>query len=48
MLIVSLTSAQIRQNWFHLSRLTTIVTICLRKPYAKSESGMNLVIYDVY
>jgi hypothetical protein len=42
------TSAQIQRNWFRLSWLTTIVAIGLWKPYAKSKSGMNLVMYDVY
>jgi hypothetical protein len=41
-------SAQIRRNWFHLSRLETIVAIGLQKPYAKLESGTNLVLYEVY
>jgi hypothetical protein len=45
---VSPTSAQIRRNWFLLSQLVTILAIGLWKPYAKSESGMNLVAYDVY
>jgi hypothetical protein len=46
--IVSPTSAQIRRNWIHLSWLTTIEAIGFQKPYDKSESGMNLVMYDFY
>jgi hypothetical protein len=38
----------IMRKWFHISRLTAIVAIGLRKPYAKSESGANLGMYDVY
>ncbi len=33
---------------FHLSPLTTIVAIGTTKPFVKSESGLNLVMYDVY
>ncbi len=33
---------------FQLSRLATIMAISLQKRYAKSESGMNLLMYDVY
>jgi hypothetical protein len=40
------TSAQIRRNWFCLSWLATILTRGLWKPYVKSESGRNLVMYD--
>ncbi len=36
------------RNWFHLSRLMTIVAIGLQKPYSNSESGTNLLMYDVY
>ncbi len=32
----------------HVHRLVTIGAIGLRKPYAKLESGTNLVMYDVY
>ncbi len=39
---------QIRRNWFCISQLMTIVAIGLQKPYAKSESGANLVLYNVY
>ncbi len=45
---VAPTSAKIFRNWFFLSRLVTIVAVNLEKPYAKSESGMNLVMYNVY
>ncbi len=38
----------IPRNWFRLSRLKTILAIGLQKPYAKSESGTNLVMYKVY
>ncbi len=48
MVHVSPTSFQVRRNWFHLSQLATIVAMGLRKPYAKSDLGMNLVMYDVY
>jgi hypothetical protein len=46
--IVSPTSAQVQRNWFRLSWLVTIVAIGLQKPYPKSESGMNLAMYDVH
>jgi hypothetical protein len=39
---------RIQRNWFRLSQLATIVAIGLRKACAKSESGRNLVMYDVY
>jgi hypothetical protein len=39
------TSALIQRNWFRLSQLATMVAIDLQKPYAKSELGMNLVMY---
>jgi hypothetical protein len=45
---VSPTSAQIQRNWLRLSQLVTLVAIGLRKPYDKSESGTNLVMYEVY
>jgi hypothetical protein len=45
---ISLTSSQVRRNWICLYRLTTIVAIGLQKPYARLESGKNLVMYDVY
>jgi hypothetical protein len=32
------------RNWYHLSWLATIVAIGLWKPYAKSQSGTNLVM----
>ncbi len=35
-------------NCFRLSWLATIVEIGLRKPYAKAESGANLVMFDVH
>jgi hypothetical protein len=38
----------IRRNWFLISLLATIVEIGLRKSYAESESGANLVICNVY
>jgi hypothetical protein len=38
---VSPTDAHIWRHWFHLSRRVAIVAICLRKRYAKLESGMN-------
>jgi hypothetical protein len=47
-LIVSPTSSQVQKKWFFLSWLATVVAIGLWKPYAKSESGMNLVIFYVY
>ncbi len=31
-------------NWFCISRLVTIIAIGLRNPYAKSESGVGLVL----
>jgi hypothetical protein len=37
-----------RRNWFRISQLATIVAIGLWKPYAKLESGANLLMYDVY
>jgi hypothetical protein len=43
-----LTSAPVQKNLFRLSQLTSIVEKGLRKPIAKLESGMNLVMYDVY
>jgi hypothetical protein len=36
------------ENWFRLSWLANMVVIGLQKPYAKLESGANLVMYDVY
>ncbi len=39
---------QIWRFGFRVSWLTNIVAIDLQKPYAKSESGANLVMYDVY
>jgi hypothetical protein len=45
---VSPTSCQVQKIWFRLSRLRTIMAIGLWKPYAKSESGTNIVIFDVY
>jgi hypothetical protein len=41
-------STQVRRKWFRLSWLTTMVAIGLWKPYAKSESGKKLAMYDVY
>ncbi len=38
----------LRKNWFCMSQLMTIVAIGLQKPYAKSESGTNLVLYNVF
>ncbi len=37
----------VRRNRFLISRLTTMVSIGLWRPYAKLESGTNLVMYDV-
>jgi hypothetical protein len=32
------------RNWFHISRLVTIIAIGLRNTYAKSDSGAGLVL----
>jgi hypothetical protein len=47
-LFVSPSSTPSGRNWFRISWLVTIIAIGLRNPYAKSESGAGLVLYDVY